>query len=442
MSLSTFSIKEHTLPCSYIREYPLATADDQEDTLYLAIKQYTPLDNLTPQKGDVTIIVAHANGFPKELYEPLWDEMYSRLRASGIKIRSIWISDVAHQGQSSVLNEDKLGNDPSWFDHPRDLFLMINHFRDQMPQPLVGLGHSMGGAHLMQLSLMHPRLLSTLILIDPVVLRATHINAYNLGRMSAKRRDRWPSRSEARKSFEKSPMFKSWDRRVLDRWMDHALRDLPTKLYPEVAVSSTVPAIGADVSGSTISPDSKTEVPVTLKTTKHQEVMTFMRGNFVTPLNPAPDTAPNPLTHPDVDTVLPPVTPFYRAESFHIFKQLPYLRPSVLYIFGTESDLSAPRLIADKLEVTGVGVGGSGGVAKERVKEFTMQGGGHLMPMERVGETADQCSGWLLQELKRWKDEYIQIEALRAATRREKRGLMSDGFVQALSQTGKAKSKL
>ncbi|KAI5245960.1 hypothetical protein E4T42_06580 [Aureobasidium subglaciale] len=295
MSLSTFSIKEHTLPCSYIREYPLATADDQEDTLYLAIKQYTPLDNLTPQKGDVTIIAAHANGFPKELYEPLWDEMYSRMRASGIKIRSIWISDVAHQGQSSVLNEDKLGNDR------------------------------------------------------------------------------------------------------------------------------------ADVSGSTISPDSKTEVPVTLKTTKHQEVMTFMRGNFVTPLNPAPDTAPNPLTHPDVDTVLPPVTPFYRAESFHIFKQLPYLRPSVLYIFGTESDLSAPRLIADKLEVTGVGVGGSGGVAKERVKEFTMQGGGHLMPMERVGETADQCSGWLLQELKRWKDEYIQIEALRAATRREKRGLMSDG---------------
>ena len=53
------------LPCSYIREYPLATADGQEDTLHLAIKQYTPLDNLSPQKGDVTIIAAHANGFPK-----------------------------------------------------------------------------------------------------------------------------------------------------------------------------------------------------------------------------------------------------------------------------------------------------------------------------------------------------------------------------------------
>ncbi|KAI4721734.1 toxin biosynthesis protein-like protein [Aureobasidium sp. EXF-10727] len=444
MSASSFRVQEHTLPCSYIREYPLATADSQEDTLHLAIKQYTPLDNLSPQKGDVTIIAAHANGFPKELYEPLWDELHTRLRASGIKIRSIWIADVAHQGQSSVLNENILGNDPSWFDHPRDLFLMINKFRDQMPQPLVGVGHSMGGAHLTALSLMHPRLLSTLILIDPVIIRKSHSNAYDLGRLSARRRDKWPSREAARKAFEKSPMFKDWDRRVLDRWMDHALRDLPTKLYPEVATSSTPPAIGADVSGSTISPDSNTEVPVTLKTTKHQEVMTFMRGNFVTPLNPAPDTAPNPLTHPDVDTALPIRMPFYRPESFHIFKLLQYLRPSVLYVFGTESDLSTAQHIADKLEVTGVAAGGSGGVAKGRVKEFTMQRGGHLMPMERVEETADQCSGWLLQELKRWKDEYIQIEALRAATPREKRSQMSDGYVQALSQPhgGQAKSKL
>jgi L-rhamnose mutarotase len=41
----------------------------------------------------------------------MWDEMYAKLKACGIKIRSIWIADVAHQGQSSVLNENKLGND-------------------------------------------------------------------------------------------------------------------------------------------------------------------------------------------------------------------------------------------------------------------------------------------------------------------------------------------
>jgi hypothetical protein len=47
----------------------------------------------------------------QELYEPLWDELHQRLKAKGINIRGIWIADVAHQGQSGVLNESDLGND-------------------------------------------------------------------------------------------------------------------------------------------------------------------------------------------------------------------------------------------------------------------------------------------------------------------------------------------
>jgi len=45
------------------------------------------------------------------LYEPLWDELYERLKAKDIRIRAIFIADVAHQGASGVLNERKLGND-------------------------------------------------------------------------------------------------------------------------------------------------------------------------------------------------------------------------------------------------------------------------------------------------------------------------------------------
>lgn len=47
----------------------------------------------------------------QELYEPLWDELLQRSNKLSFRIRGIWIADVAHQGQSSVLNEDKLGND-------------------------------------------------------------------------------------------------------------------------------------------------------------------------------------------------------------------------------------------------------------------------------------------------------------------------------------------
>ena len=75
--MSSFRVIEHEVPAQHIREYRQATADSQEDVLFLNVKQYIPTSNPTPEMGDVTIIGAHANGFPKELYEPLWDDCWS-----------------------------------------------------------------------------------------------------------------------------------------------------------------------------------------------------------------------------------------------------------------------------------------------------------------------------------------------------------------------------
>ena len=148
MSSNLFKIIQHTIPCQHIRDYPQATAYEQEDVLHLAVKQYVPLDNPNPQPGDITIVGTHACGFPKELYEPLWEDVFTRAKSRNLRIRSIWIADLAQQGQSGVLNEELLGNEPSWNDHARDLLHLINLKRDQMPRPIVGMGHSMGGTQL------------------------------------------------------------------------------------------------------------------------------------------------------------------------------------------------------------------------------------------------------------------------------------------------------
>lgn len=145
---SPFRIVEHKVPCQYIREYPRALAGEQEDTLYLAVKQYIPLENPTPQRNDVTIISSHANSFPKELYEPLFEDLLAGANNLNFRIRGIWIADVANQGASGVLNEDLLGNDPSLSDFARDILHLVNLKRDEMPRPIIGLGHSMGGNHL------------------------------------------------------------------------------------------------------------------------------------------------------------------------------------------------------------------------------------------------------------------------------------------------------
>lgn len=107
---SSFKIIEHHTPCQTIREYPQATSTYQEEKLYLSAKQYIPL-NRKPQEGDVTILAAHSSGFPKELYEPFWEDLLKQSEKAGYGIRSIWMADVANQGASYVLNETKIGND-------------------------------------------------------------------------------------------------------------------------------------------------------------------------------------------------------------------------------------------------------------------------------------------------------------------------------------------
>lgn len=113
MSTHHFSVQQHLVPAQHIRNYAKSLAKSQEDVLNLVVKQYTP-HGYRPRPGDVTIISGHASGFPKELYEPVWDALYdyaSRQGDRGFRIKSIWVADVVNQGDSGVLNENKLGNE-------------------------------------------------------------------------------------------------------------------------------------------------------------------------------------------------------------------------------------------------------------------------------------------------------------------------------------------
>ncbi|KAH8665859.1 Alpha/beta hydrolase family-domain-containing protein [Tricladium varicosporioides] len=386
MSSSVFDIKEHTVECQHIREYARAAANSQEDIFHLAVKQYTPLDNLNPQPGDITVIGAHANGFPKELYEPLWEDLHARSKSNGFRIRSIWIADIAPQGQSGILNEQILGDDPSWLDHSRDLLHLINTFRSQMPRPIIGIGHSFGGSILCNLSLMHPRLLSTLILLDPVIQQhASTPVGPNPAQSSAFRRDLWPSREQAIAAFQKSKMYGSWNKRVFDRWCKFGIRATPTNVYPSE-------------SGG-----------VTLATTKSHECFVFMRPSWEGVASDG-NTVMNHELVPDWCPTQPVRYPLYRPEPPAILARMENLRPSVLYIFGGESAMSAPESRQKKMEITGSGVGGSGGVTKGRVKEVVLNGIGHLVAMEASEKCADAAAEWLRTETKRFEKERREYE--------------------------------
>lgn len=145
LNMENYRIIKHKIPAAHLREFPQATLHSEEDILHLAVNQYIPLNNPHPQPGDVTIIAAHAVGYHKELYEPLWDELAAQARFRGWRIRSIWMADVAWHGESYRMNEELVGNSPGWYDHSRDLANLINLRREEMVRPIVGVGHSMGG---------------------------------------------------------------------------------------------------------------------------------------------------------------------------------------------------------------------------------------------------------------------------------------------------------
>ena len=76
MASMPFHVRHHVIPGQYIREYPAATSESQEDVLRLHVNQYTPQKAVDPQVLNITIIGAAANGLTKEMFEPLWDDLH------------------------------------------------------------------------------------------------------------------------------------------------------------------------------------------------------------------------------------------------------------------------------------------------------------------------------------------------------------------------------
>jgi pimeloyl-ACP methyl ester carboxylesterase len=281
-----------------------------------------------------------------------------------------------------------------WFDHSRDLLHLVNHFRSEMIRPFVGMGHSMGGAQIANLAILHPSLFETIVLIDPVVQNFAKVMPEPRmvpAHLSAIRRDRWPSRAAAAAAFKKSKFYQKWDPRVMDLWIKWGLRDLPTKTYP-------VPKENSDG-----------EKEVTLTTTKAQEVFAFARSSSLSTYG-GNESNLSPEERDELESVVfADSTPlwksagFYRFEPSFMFSTIPSMRPKVLWIFGENSPVTVPDMRKQILESTGIGLGGSGGVKAGKVKLVEIPKGQHLIAMENTGEVASISAEWMSDALEKYR---------------------------------------
>ncbi|PUU81023.1 Alpha/beta hydrolase family-domain-containing protein [Tuber borchii] len=347
--MSRFHITTHVLAASHLREFSRGTISAANPPqLKLAVNQYAPRSNagIPAQSGDVTIIFCHANGIQKELYEPFFDHLLVEYEKSGLRIRSIWALDAVHQGASGVLNEEVLGDDPCWNDLCRDVLHMVNQRPQDFPPPIIGMGHSYGGHAIARISFIHPSLFTSILLLDPIIEDNSVFPTPHPSTRSAKRQDVWPSMAEAEKYVRSRPFYTVWDPRVLEIYLKVGFRPLPTLTYPN-------------------------KTGVTLTTTKHQEVYTYIRH----------------------DKSFQNGAQLGRDEPGGTLRLMSLVTPPLMYLVGEKSDSWAPHLMKYKMQLTP-------GATLEIVGK-----GYHLFPLELPAKSAELAAPFLIKSIKRWGKE-------------------------------------
>ncbi|TCD61768.1 hypothetical protein EIP91_007970 [Steccherinum ochraceum] len=112
---------------------------------------------------------------------------------------------------------------------------------------IVGIAHSASTPVLSLFNMNRPQdelPFSSMILVEPALMTRGVLKAFKatgdgssvfqqLIDSANSRRDIWSSREAAREWFVKRAPWKTWDKRVLDSFVDHGLRSLPTGTYPD-----------------------------------------------------------------------------------------------------------------------------------------------------------------------------------------------------------------
>lgn len=172
--------------------------------------------------GDGPVLhFAHANGFPPRSYRQLLERLSAGFRVVSWEARPLW-----------------RGSDPaairSWKPLSRDL---IGCLWSRGIRHAVGVGHSLGAVLSLMAAARQPGLFSSLVLVDPVIFTGLRARGWalmkalgrghrlHLVRGARGRRDHWPDRETARRTWAAKRTFAGWTDGALDDYVSDGLVD-------------------------------------------------------------------------------------------------------------------------------------------------------------------------------------------------------------------------
>lgn len=90
----------------------------------------------------------------------------------------------------------------------------------------------------------------------------------------------------------------------------------------------------------------------------------------------------------------------------------------------------------EKMELSGPGVGGSGGVRAGRVKKAVIEESGHLAPFEKVQECASKIARWLKDQVDDFNVEQRFYSDFHSGKSERGMSVMSEDWLKSVRPNG------
>jgi len=169
------------------------------------------------------LVCAHANGFCKEMWQPIWDRLSLRQDLGEVIALAL---DLPGHGSSAKfdtpLNLEVFG---SAVLSAMDDFRATKGSEELKFDFVVGLGHSIGSTSLLYAEDLRPAAFSSLCLIEPILIkpRPSPMRTNPLAEATLKRRCTFASRQEAFDNYTGKGAYKHWQPEQLRLFVDSAL---------------------------------------------------------------------------------------------------------------------------------------------------------------------------------------------------------------------------
>lgn len=167
--------------------------------------------------------ISHSIGFCAGVYTPFAEKLKPYLNVIGMDHRG-------HGKTRALADPQLLKNWNIFYDDLECFFKYLN-------QPLIAIGHSMGGTISMVTAIRQPDLVRALILIEPGIMPPSWVlGTYLLQKCgltwtvpmvakTSKRRKEWPDRESLRAYFSSRNSIRYWEKEFFDAYMDHVVNE-------------------------------------------------------------------------------------------------------------------------------------------------------------------------------------------------------------------------